>query len=312
MSEQLLPSRADTYEVKTERIRRELRKRTTFKKGKDANSLWRRRWIPIKTIESSFSALTWVRADNDFSNSDSDLDEAISSRNEADSKGTAFSFFRSARRRCEARRRNKDPKKAAKEVPLRELVKGPLGSRLLPPGWVPRKKPSRRAAGDKNKGKTEHICDVCKKVYGDFNSLKKHKRIHGEKKHACQVKGCPKAFSEASKLKRHMMVHTKEKPFQCPYPSCRRDFGLNYNLRKHIQVLKIKIANPHGRTFGLFERRLRENVYGPECVEAARQIFPYKKLNLQILFSVFLEYLNRARFNFNKTKIFLPKSNFFI
>ncbi len=75
----------------------------------------------------------------------------------------------------------------------------------------------------------------CSKQFPDMAGLKKHVRIHGDKRcvafavalpsasarhtthfHRHNCPDCGKAFIDSSKLKRHMLVHTKEKKFVCP------------------------------------------------------------------------------------------------
>jgi hypothetical protein len=79
-------------------------------------------------------------------------------------------------------------------------------------------------------------CPLCKKAFKDSSGLKKHTRIHGERKYICGVDGCGKRFVDNSKLKRHQLVHTKQRPYKCDHPGCGKAFSLLYNLRTHTRV----------------------------------------------------------------------------
>lgn len=47
---------------------------------------------------------------------------------------------------------------------------------------------------------------------------------------------CPKQFRRPSDLLRHIRIHTKEKPYQCPDPQCKRRFAIKSTLNVHMRV----------------------------------------------------------------------------
>lgn len=56
-----------------------------------------------------------------------------------------------------------------------------------------------------------HYCEQCGKGFRELPLLKKHGRVHAERKHACPVEGCGKRFVDNSKLKRHLVVHSSDR-----------------------------------------------------------------------------------------------------
>eukprot|EP01083_Nonionella_stella_P078909 216224_1 len=186
--------------------RKELRKRKTFKKGGNHRSLWRRRYVLMKTLDGDITVLTWVRADEDHPNSDSEPDPSPPEVKKP-------------------RLTSPTPSSRGSSVPK---------SKPLPKQSSSSQKPSGIAT---KPALSLYTCSVCGAVLKDSVAFKKHARVHQTREHVCEVDGCGKAFVERSKLKRHMMVHTGERPHQCPYADCKKDFGLDYNLRKHIQAM---------------------------------------------------------------------------
>ncbi|XP_013419810.1 zinc finger protein 2 homolog isoform X2 [Lingula anatina] len=77
----------------------------------------------------------------------------------------------------------------------------------------------------------ELICSHCGKSCWGPRALKKHEKIHTEKKkHKCNH--CGKPFVYACYLKMHMRIHTGEKPYRCTY--CTKSFALGPCLKIHI------------------------------------------------------------------------------
>ena len=79
-------------------------------------------------------------------------------------------------------------------------------------------------------------CNHCSKTFLHERALKRHIRVHAEKKFKCNI--CPKMFLNKYKLSRHMLVHTGEKPYSCTIPGCTWKFSLLYNLHSHMQKHK--------------------------------------------------------------------------
>ena len=102
-------------------------------------------------------------------------------------------------------------------------------------------------------------CDVCKRVFANFGSLKEHKRIHsGEKPFVCPICGigcirrgylkqhvyehtgewpfkcvaCGKGFINQSRIQRHMRVHSDDRPFICD--TCGEGFKEPHHLTRHF------------------------------------------------------------------------------
>ncbi|KAI8433195.1 hypothetical protein MSG28_015287 [Choristoneura fumiferana] len=77
-----------------------------------------------------------------------------------------------------------------------------------------------------NKSEKPHVCDVCKKQFGEKYLLKYHKRLHtGETAYTCRL--CSKTFNHISNLKRHIRAH-ENKPFACEI--CNQHFSKQSNL----------------------------------------------------------------------------------
>lgn len=74
-----------------------------------------------------------------------------------------------------------------------------------------------------------YICELCgftSKTKSNHNS---HMRVHGEKKHACDL--CSMKFARSQGLRRHRMTHTGEKPYSCKY--CDQSFTLFMTHQMH-------------------------------------------------------------------------------
>jgi DNA-directed RNA polymerase subunit RPC12/RpoP len=89
-------------------------------------------------------------------------------------------------------------------------------------GLLPHKKGS--------KGKKQHVCEECGKVFVRATRLKEHKNIHtGEKPHQCKY--CKTSFASCSSLKKHERIHTGEKPYKCK--NCGKGFTQSNNCKRH-------------------------------------------------------------------------------
>ncbi|KAF2143394.1 uncharacterized protein K452DRAFT_215001, partial [Aplosporella prunicola CBS 121167] len=56
------------------------------------------------------------------------------------------------------------------------------------------------------------------------------------KKQRCRFEGCVKTFARPEHLKRHENTHSKERPFPCVVPCCRRRFSRNDNRKAHYET----------------------------------------------------------------------------
>lgn len=84
----------------------------------------------------------------------------------------------------------------------------------------------------------EHICSVCQKAFPEGRILKRHLKIHLDKKpHQCDQ--CDMSFAESSNLTKHKKKHTGElrnvkgKPYLCSV--CGRAFKWPSSLSKHMK-----------------------------------------------------------------------------
>jgi len=77
-------------------------------------------------------------------------------------------------------------------------------------------------------------CYQCDATFKQFNSLKRHYRIHSnEKPYLCEF--CHRSFTQSCTLQAHRRLHTGEKPYHCKF--CLKSFRQSTNLRTHMKRL---------------------------------------------------------------------------
>ena len=85
---------------------------------------------------------------------------------------------------------------------------------------------------------------VCRKVLPSLNDMVTHLTIDHvggpeQTDHACYWQKCPregKPFKAKYKLVNHLRVHTGEKPFECSWPGCGKEFARSENLKIHKRI----------------------------------------------------------------------------
>ncbi|XP_072264167.1 myoneurin isoform X1 [Pyxicephalus adspersus] len=81
--------------------------------------------------------------------------------------------------------------------------------------------------------KNKPTCSICRKVFSEGSSLRRHMRIHkGVKPYVCHL--CGKAFTQCNQLKTHVRTHTGEKPYQCKL--CDKGFAQKCQLVFHRRM----------------------------------------------------------------------------
>ncbi|PLW07515.1 hypothetical protein PCANC_23521 [Puccinia coronata f. sp. avenae] len=81
------------------------------------------------------------------------------------------------------------------------------------------------------------LCSIVSDDHELLNLMEAGKANKIKKAFVCQVDGCGKCFRRCEHLRRHVRtIHSAEKPYQCPWPTCKRNFNRNDNLKQHFQV----------------------------------------------------------------------------
>ncbi|KAF5194913.1 Zinc finger transcription factor yy1 [Thalictrum thalictroides] len=130
------------------------------------------------------------------------------------------------------------------------------------------------------------LCGIegCGRIYNDVESLRRHYRIHAERRHVCEYEGCGKKFMDSTKLRRHTIIHTGERPCVCTHEGCGKAFALPYNLRVHMKTHKQENYHicPYEdcRKRYAFEFKLKSHILAArherDCgAKKEKQIYPY-------------------------------------
>ena len=79
------------------------------------------------------------------------------------------------------------------------------------------------------------ICPTCHKMFPTTDSCQRHRYIHRNPvQYKCDV--CGKVLPFESDLQRHLKTHIEEKKWECPHPSCDRNFKWKADLDLHTVV----------------------------------------------------------------------------
>jgi uncharacterized Zn-finger protein len=111
--------------------------------------------------------------------------------------------------------------------------------------------------------KRQHLCHICKKVYGKTSHLKAHLRWHaGERPFRCHWLFCGKAFTRSDELQRHLRTHTGEKRFKCL--TCNKRFMRSDHLSKHSKIHHLSTSTIPILSLSSFDEHLQATLTNNE------------------------------------------------
>lgn len=80
-----------------------------------------------------------------------------------------------------------------------------------------------------------YVCEVCQKVYSNYDVYKSHKSEHKEPVvYKCTYEDCDKQYNRSNSLQQHIITqHTKEYPYTCLEKDCNKKFAAKIDLKVH-------------------------------------------------------------------------------
>ena len=85
-------------------------------------------------------------------------------------------------------------------------------------------------------GELPFKCKLCNESYPTRSDLTKHQKLKHNESRPFACLNCKARFSKCIALKVHQKIHSGKKPYNCPYPSCKKSFIDKGNMKTHFKI----------------------------------------------------------------------------